>query len=1278
MEKVNYRENSFQTDEENSFQTDDSCLKCSLDGNMSLASHTQHNQHHDTDLKGEVTVEPEPQKNLKKHGLSMFANRSDIPCALTGLVFMVLAALGSPFQTYVYGKVFLKLANYLSGSYSTTSEFLHEVRVLCGAIMAIGLGRMFLTWISIFSWLLVGEKQQSRARRQLLGLVLHRKLGWFDSKKNLMGSVAQVNRCIEEIRSGISENVAMLVLAIALIIFLFINAMISLWALTLVVMASIPLMALSTYVFGALTFKYQKRENDFSGKASKLLDWSFVQGDLVRILNGKYVDMVAFNRVVELSARAFGRMALSIAGNSSVLRVLSNCIFVQGFWFGTYLLRRGLLGIDQLFTSFSSCLLFGVQIASIATIVALLNKAQAAAATINESDILSNEPPVAPEQKLLDISPSDCLSVSLDHVSFQYDTGDTVLQDVSAQFTNTGINFVVGESGCGKSTLVLLLMGFYVPLAGSISVGDVPISRLTKQQIFEIFTLVEPSPLVFDDTLSSNLRLGHGVELDSTLAKACEFANLSDFVRSQALGVDSEVSSSSLSGGQIQRIGLARAWLKNSPVLILDESLSAIDGASRKDILDKIRAWRSGRVTIYITHNPLEIQDCDRVLLLRGGKVAFLGSGHLFPRGAKFQAATTEPCDLSEQSIFSSSKRNSWFPVFDYLHQPAVLQDLEETSHTKDQEQPLLGLVQIVKFCFATAPSKIPLSLGYCLAVVCGFASPVLSYCVSKLLSTAVSTASYHGNTKAQTLKWSVIVICIALADGMCYFSSQSCLQLSLESWIVRLREHTMAMIDEQDMSFFASKARKPAELTALLMNDSRDLRVLVAEFTSSLLLLVALTCFGVTWSIVSGWKLALVGVAFVPLTIVLTVVYGMLLSHYETAYKGKVALVENFTHNAVSGIRTIRAFGVTGKVEQDLSERLDTIYTVGRKRALVTGLGVALLELFTSVATGTILYYGMTLVAAQTYTQTQLLQVLTLLTFTMASASSLMHQLPEITRGKRAGLRLFWLWKLDKLYVETNGNLQIRSAKSSRSVVFDHVDFSFADNASSSYKRVLRNLTFELGSGQTVALVGKSGSGKSTVALLLARLYEQDRGNITFCNEKITDFDVEQYRESVVLVPQHPRFFEGTILENFTYGMGSKVAELEIWNRLEQCNIADFVRSLPQGLNSQIGEGANTIASMGQMQRLNICRGLLRNPQVLMLDECTSYLDEANTRSIIDLVCKRTLLDRAMTVVLITHDVKVMEAASRIIVLSEGTIAEDGTFEELLLHWGAFYEVVN
>lgn len=1212
-------------------------------------------------------------KRPGKKGILMFATKKDIPLFILATSTMMIASVGSPVQTYVYGEAFNKLAKYLSGGYTDLSKFVSDVRVMCLIIMAVGVVRMFFTWFSIYVWLIIGERQQKRARSELLGELMRKSFEWYDEKDNLMGSMAQVNRCIEEIREALSENVALLVQSFSSIVLLLIFAMVQSWSLTLVILASVPFMATSSAVFGKLTFTFAKVENNLSARASKILDWSFASGNIVRLLHGKYRDLVNFNRVVEESAKAFTKMSLVVGLNEKVLRILSFLIFVQGFWFGAHMVLIGKLSIGQVFTAFSSCLIMGTHISTMANILAHLNKGQAAAATIFEfmgyedvSDRSLDEERQESFEK--DFEPIVIgRTIRFKDVSFHYkNTNKTGLRDISFEIDNSQLTFIVGPSGCGKSTLVSLLLTFYEPSSGQIFIDNHDVSIFDRNKISEILTLVELKPFIFEKLLFENVALGNENATERQVAEACHFAELDLFLQSLENGIHLKISTN-LSGGQMQRINIARAFLKDSPILVLDEALSAIDFTTRKKLLRKIRAWRKGRLTLIISHDMLEIELGDKVVSLRSGEVESIES-------------ITE-CDNLELERIITLENYVQHDRFGDMMTPddesiRVSKDLEMTGEL-EAEMEVLSIFAILRYCYYTISRKILIVCGLLMAIMSGVLTPILSYCFSKLLSNIVTQSSHLPPKKHGAVFWSIVSIGLTLVDGLAFFSSKFLLSFSAEQWIVELRKRALVAIDDQDLMIFDQRYMKPAELTALLMNDSRDLRNLISEFLSGALSIVALTSLGLIWSIASGWKLALVGTAFVPLNILVTTAYGIILLNFETKYKDKVAQVERLNHNAVLGVKTIKAFGLLENFEDGLRDTLLELSTVAKFRACFTGLGFALQEMCTSIATGTILYYGLYLVGHSEYSYEKTLQVLTLFSFTMASASTLMGTLPEIARGKRAGTLFTNILGLKPLPIETSGSETPKRLLKDGSTILSLKNVSFSYRRKSEQKPVLQNISFTINKSETVGIVGASGSGKSTISLLIGRLIDCDRGSISCCGKQLKNIDPSWYHKAVGVVPQHPKFFEGTIWENLIYGLDKAYLDKSlVVECLKLCNIWNLVTSLHQGLDAKLDDRS---VSSGELQRLCIARALIREPSLIVFDECTSNLDNASSEIIKDLLNNRLRQKYPdVTILVITHDPHIMRSLPRLLVLDKGQICQDGTFEDLTREDGVLQKLIS
>jgi len=220
---------------------------------------------------------------------------------------------------------------------------------------------------------------------------------------------------------------------------------------------------------------------------------------------------------------------------------------------------------------------------------------------------------------------------------------------------------------------------------------------------------------------------------------------------------------------------------------------------------------------------------------------------------------------------------------------------------------------------------------------------------------------------------------------------------------------------------------------------------------------------------------------------------------------------------------------------------------------------------------------------------------------------------------------------------------------------------------------RVLKDVSLKVHEGECVAIVGASGSGKSTIAALLQRLYEPTSGSITIGPNKLGSIDVNHLRDHVAVVSQNPNLFDAPIRENIAYGSRA-LSQARIEEAAKSAHVHDFIMSLPKGYETAVGENASLISG-GQAQRIQIARALVRPSKVLILDECTSALDPTNQAAVLETI-KDAKVGR--TTVMITHKIAAMKVCDRILVVHDGTIAETGTFDELMDRKGVFAQLAS
>ena len=367
--------------------------------------------------------------------------------------------------------------------------------------------------------------------------------------------------------------------------------------------------------------------------------------------------------------------------------------------------------------------------------------------------------------------------------------------------------------------------------------------------------------------------------------------------------------------------------------------------------------------------------------------------------------------------------------------------------------------------------------------------------------------------------------------------------------------------------------------------------------------------------------------------------------------------------------------------------------FELATNKALSTGVRGAFVEGCTfGVASGLIyaaeallFYVGAVLIARGTYTYLQMVEVLNLVVFTVSIGSQLMafsrfssinvHDIftdtlfiaQRIAKSVQATSDFNRLLKLKKNTEESRG---IMCPEFAGPITFNHVAFSYPERADAP---VLKDINLRISEGECVAIVGPSGAGKSTIAMLLQRLYQPTSGSISIGSDDIASMDVTHLRHHISVVSQNPNLFDATIAENIRYGNES-VSEVDIRKAAKAANVHEFVMSLPQGYDTMLGENASLVSG-GQAQRLQIARALARPAKVLILDECTSALDPANQAAVLETVRGAKV---GRTTLMVTHKVPVMMMCDRIVLVSDGVVREQGTYEELMAHRGVFATLAN
>jgi ATP-binding cassette subfamily B (MDR/TAP) protein 1 len=423
----------------------------------------------------------------------------------------------------------------------------------------------------------------------------------------------------------------------------------------------------------------------------------------------------------------------------------------------------------------------------------------------------------------------------------------------------------------------------------------------------------------------------------------------------------------------------------------------------------------------------------------------------------------------------------------------------------------------------------------------------------------------------------------------------------------------------------------------------------------------------GLVWALIQGWQLTLVGLAIPPVFAATMALQTNLVSKCELRNKRAREDVAKGYYEAISNIRGIRSMAFERIFQTQFNKAVDQALSTGIRGAFVEGCTYGVASALIYLAEAILFYVGAILIARGTYTYLQMVEVLNLVVFTVTIGSQLMAFTQRIAKAVQATRDFNEVLRISTKTDESHGVLRPPIAGH---VKFDHVAFSYPERPD---VPVLKDVSLDIADGECVAVVGASGSGKSTIAALLQRLYEPDSGSISIGSNNVNATDVTHLREHVAVVSQNPNLFDATISENISYG-NTSLTDSDIRRAAKAANVHDFIMSLPQGYATMVGENASLISG-GQAQRLQIARALARPSKILILDECTSALDPSNQAAVLETV-RHAKVGR--TTIMVTHKLPAMRICDRILVIHNGEVAEQGTYESLMDRKGVFAQLAS
>ncbi|KAJ3145568.1 hypothetical protein HDU86_000877 [Geranomyces michiganensis] len=1089
---------------------------------------------------------------------------------------------------------------------------------------------------------------------------------------------ARLENDIPLLRRGIGENVGHLIRICSVVVCCLVQALVSSWKLTLVIMAVTPLVMAVGYGIVRLEGQMVRKSTSAFAQATRTAEQAFNGIRTVAALSLQQRFANVYEKQLLKLSQAESRKALASGFTQGGFLALIFLVFSFAFWYAGRMSYNHEIEGPNAVTVVLAMMILASSMMSLPEYLASFAVARSAAKGILA--VILSTPAHATLTSPLKPSPPLDGTISFKNVQFMYPARPTIpiLSGLTFNVHAGHTVAFVGSSGSGKSTIVSLLQRLYEPAAGRITVNGQDISNIDPASLRKQIGIVGQEPVLLAVTIKQNILLGlpEGQEVSSSeFIRVCKMAQCHDFVSTFEMGYDTLVGPGTLSGGQKQRVAIARALISQPKLLLLDEATSALDTRSERLVQKAIDAASVGRTTIVIAHRLSTIKNANVIHVMQKGAIVESGThAQLYSLNGKYTQLVDKQrlaaAGFNHPDVVAAEKETSAVTAQASEEEQRMLRTatvhLESAEVIAEQVRERLTREEGLSgnssgklsnkrrvWRYMRKGSKKRFCFGTCAACAAGLVFPMFAIFLGFIIFAVM--------TNDQADFWAAALAGVAVFAFLSKWAQVVAFGGLIARTAQRLRLDVFTNLTGMEMGFFDAKGNAPAVLAHKLGAIEHVPRV-VTDMWSAAFEIGAMALLGFGQSFSLSARLARVLLALVPGMVAASVWQSWSASKF--AERSKIAFEQAgaTAAEAVREVRTLKALQKEDFAVKRYDAFLQAPYELSKRDALVDSLAYGL------QSTAAMLTLSVGLGAGQSFINhgaDDLPHIISTILCMLTTMLALANAAAAASSSSRANFAA----SVSAISPNAPGFVPqtFRSGFS-----FQNLWFQYPTATRPTFRG---EFTLEGKENQSLALVGASGCGKSTIIGLLLRWYEASGGESLVGGVRIRDYALSQgLRANIALVGQEPILFDMSIGDNIRWGCEGPVPMDMIIEAATQADIHSFVVSLTDGYDTMVGDKGGFLSG-GQKQRIAIARALVRRPKLLLLDEATSALDstaEAEVQRAID----RASMGR--TTVTVAHRLSTIMHCDKIAVVVDGEVVECGGYDELVALDGEFAEMAR